>query len=61
MPSWYQDAVETIALGKNFSVDNDTYQIETENIFENNDNIGSVFQNLNVILSICKCENVFVC
>ena len=61
MPSWFQDAVETIALGKNFSVDNDTYQIETENIFENNDNIGSVFQNLNVILSICKCENVFVC
>ena len=61
MPDWYQDACETLALGKNFKVNGNTYLIESENIFENNDIIGTTFQNINVLLLQCKCENVFVC
>lgn len=61
MPQWFQDACETLMLGKNFKIDGVPYQLEQENIFENNDVQGSVFQNINVPLSTCKCENVFVC
>jgi hypothetical protein len=61
MPEWFQDAVETLTLGRNFTLNGIPYQMETENIFENSDNIGSVFQNINVLLSQCKCEKVFVC
>lgn len=61
VPSWFQDAVETLALGKSLKLDGVQYQLEQESFFENSDNIGSVFQNINVLLSQCKCENVFVC
>lgn len=61
MPDWFQDACETLMLGTNFKINGVEYQIGTENIFENNDLIGSVFQNINLPLTQCKCENVFVC
>lgn len=61
LPDWYQDACETLMLGKNFKVDGVPYLIESENIFENNDVPGTSFQNINLSLSSCKCEKVFVC
>lgn len=61
VPAWFQDAVETLALGRSLKLDGIQYQLEQESIFENSDLNGSVFQNINVLLSQCKCENVFVC
>lgn len=61
VPDWFQEAIETLMLGKNFKVDGVPYQFEQENIFENNDLTGTTFQNINVLLQSCKCDNVFVC
>lgn len=61
IPDWYQDACETLMLGRNFKVDGNPFLIEAENIFENNDVPGTTFQNINVVLQQCKCEKVFVC
>lgn len=61
VPDWYQDAIETLVLGRNFKVDGNPFLIEAENIFENNDVPGTTFQNINVVLQSCKCEKVFVC
>lgn len=61
VPEWFGDAIETLVLGKNLTADGIEYQLESESIFENNDISGTTFQNINVLLSQCKCENVFVC
>lgn len=62
MPDWYQDAMETLLIGNTLLIDGVLYMIDNAgNIFENNDVLGSNFQAVNVPLSLCKCQTVFVC
>lgn len=62
MPEWYVDEIEGLMMAQNFSINNSDYQIDNaENIFQVSDFLGQNYQNIDVPLSSCKCENVFVC
>lgn len=62
MPDWMQNAEETLLIGKDLLLDGVSYMIDnTENIFAINDVGGSNFQPIDVPLSLCKCNTVFVC
>ena len=62
MPEWMVDEVENLIMGQNFYVDNIPYLMDSaENIFLNSDINGQNYQNIDLPLSQCKCEKVFVC
>jgi hypothetical protein len=62
MPEWMVDEVENILMAQEISVDNLPVLIEdASNIFQNSDINGQNYQNIDLPLSQCKCENVFVC
>lgn len=62
IPQFYADMFECIALSKEMKIDGKPYQITAQSLFENNtENIGEVYQNINVNLQLSKCETVFVC
>jgi hypothetical protein len=62
MPEWMVDEVENILMAQTISVENLPVLIEdASNIFQNSDINGQNYQNIDLPLSQCKCENVFVC
>jgi hypothetical protein len=62
MPEWMVDEVENLIMGQTFYVDNIPYLMDSaENIFLNSDINGQNYQNIDLPLSQCKCEKVFVC
>ena len=62
MPEWMVDEVENLIMGQNFYVDNIPYLMDSaENIFLISDINGQNYQNIDLPLSQCKCEKVFVC
>ena len=62
MPQWYADAFEAIALSQIFMAEGVRYYLdEVESFLNDSDIPGSNFQNIDLPLQQCKCENVFVC
>ena len=62
LPEWYVDELEGLMMAKEFKVDNTPYLMDgVENIFQNSEYSGQNYQNIDVSLQGCKCENVFVC
>jgi len=62
MPKWYADEIENISLAKTFLINNvEYYHQEGESIFKDSDIESVSFQNIDVLLTQCKCENVFAC
>ena len=62
IPSFYQDAFETLMLAKETRVDGvQLYAKDVSAFTEKIDINGVSFQNINLPLQLSKCENIFVC
>lgn len=61
MPEWYALEAENIILGRGFTADNVGYNLEGSQIFQNSEVYSAKYENIDVPLSQCKNEKVFVC
>lgn len=62
VPLWMERAAENVMCARDVMIDNVTvYNQDSENIAENPDVNGYEFRNIDVLLSLSKCELTFVC
>lgn len=61
VPDWFAFEVENVLAGQSMTIDNVGYDVEGTEAFKNIDLNNSTFQNLDLLLSQCKTEKVFVC